>query len=164
MELSSEDFKQSFIRDENNEEEEIDSVTSQDEENDKEEEIEPDTSHLSIDDKNEKEEEVDSVTSQDEENDEDDSVTSRDEEKEGMESDAIHAAIGEENEEEETQLHPEIPPEKQYTQCRRLYHCIQAVVAKIAERDDTKKEWAARRVKLLLDLIPSNPCFPLSEY
>ena len=163
MELSSEGFKQSSIRDENNEEEEMDSGTSEDEENDKEEEIEPDTSHLLIDDENE-EEELDSVTSEDEENDEDDSVTSRDEEKERMESDASHAAIGEENEEEETQLHPEIPPEKHYTQCRRLYHCIQAVVAKIAERDDTKKEWAARRVKLLLDLIPSNPEFPLSEY
>ena len=156
LELSSESFKQSSIREENNKEEEMDSVTSQNEENDEEEEMEQDTSRGSIGEENE-EEEMDSVTSQDEENDKEeeiDSVTSRDEEEEETESDASHGSIDEENEEEE----------KHYTQCRRLYHCIHAVVAKIAERDDTKQEWAARRVKLLLDLIPSNPDFPLSEY
>ena len=140
----------------------MDLVTSQNEEKDEEEEMELDTSHGSVDEENE-EEEMDSVTSQDEENDEEeeiDSVTSGDEEEEETESDASHRSIDEENEEEEM----EIPAEKHYTQCRRLYHCIHAVVAKIAERDDTKQEWATRRVKLLLDLIPNNPDFPLSEY
>ena len=124
----------------------MDLVTSQNEEKDEEEEMELDTSHGSVDEENE-EEEIDSVTSGDEEEEE-------------TESDASHRSIDEENEEEEM----EIPAEKHYTQCRRLYHCIHAVVAKIAERDDTKQEWATRRVKLLLDLIPNNPDFPLSEY
>ena len=93
---------------------------------------------------------MDLVTSQNEEKDEE----------EEMELDTSHGSVDKENEEEEM----EIPAEKHYTQCRRLYHCIHAVVAKIAERDDTKQEWATRRVKLLLDLIPNNPDFPLSEY
>ena len=104
----------------------------------------------SIREENNKEEEMDLVTSQNEEKDEE----------EEMELDTSHGSVDKENEEEEM----EIPAEKHYTQCRRLYHCIHAVVAKIAERDDTKQEWATRRVKLLLDLIPNNPDFPLSEY
>ena len=165
MEVSSESFKQSSISEENNEEEmehssqdsigkdeEVESDTSQNEENGKEEEIHPDTSNGSTDEENE-EEEMDSDTSN--------GSIDEDNEEEEMDSDTSNGSIDEENDEEE--LYPEKPAEKQYTQCRRLYHCIQAVVAKIAERDDTKKEWAARRVKLLLELVPKNPTVPLCK-
>ena len=50
---------------------------------------------------------------------------------------------------------------RDYNQCHRLYHCIQGAVASVAG-DDTKKEWAAKRIRILMDLIPSNPIFPLS--
>ena len=51
-----------------------------------------------------------------------------------------------------------------HNQCYRLYNCIQAAVARMVENDDTRKEWAAHRVRLLLDLIPQNPTYPLSKY
>ena len=59
------------------------------------------------------------------------------------------------------EVEPQHKPVKQHNQCYRLYHCIQAAVAKIAEKDDTKKEWAAHRIRVLLDLIPQIPQFPL---
>lgn len=44
-----------------------------------------------------------------------------------------------------------------HPQCYRLYYCIQAAVAKASGGDDMKKEWAAQRVRLLLNLIPEKP-------
>ena len=58
-------------------------------------------------------------------------------------------------------VEPQHRPMKQHNQCYRLYHCIQAAVAKIAEKDVTKKEWTAHHIRILLDLIPQNPQFPL---
>lgn len=46
------------------------------------------------------------------------------------------------------------PDGKGYTQCRRLHFCIQPAIAMIAETDDIKRQWASKRVKLLLELIP----------
>ena len=48
-------------------------------------------------------------------------------------------------------------------QCYRIYNCIQAAVARLVKDDDMKKDWAANQVKLLLDLIPQYPHFPLSK-
>ena len=45
-------------------------------------------------------------------------------------------------------------------QCSRLYSCIQAAVSRVVTSDNTK-EWAIHRVKILLDLIPQQPKFPL---
>ena len=50
-----------------------------------------------------------------------------------------------------------------HNQCHRLYNCIQTAVAKMVENDDTRKEWAAHRVRLLLDLIPQSPTYPLGK-
>ena len=52
----------------------------------------------------------------------------------------------------------------EHTQCQRLRHCIQGAVASLIENDDTRKEWTALRVKLLLSLIPQNPTYPLGIY
>ena len=52
----------------------------------------------------------------------------------------------------------------QHSQCYRLYDCIQAAVAKLVDKDDGRKEWGAHRVKLLLELIPQYPEFPLGNY
>ena len=51
----------------------------------------------------------------------------------------------------------------QHCQCCRLYDCIQAAVAKIIDKDVGRKEWGAHRVKLLLELIPQYPEFPLGN-
>ena len=45
-------------------------------------------------------------------------------------------------------------------QCFRLYSCIQAAVARAVDSDKSK-QWAIRRVNILLDLIPQQPTFPL---
>lgn len=37
------------------------------------------------------------------------------------------------------------------------------MIAKIIEKDETRKDWAAGRIRLLLDLIPKHPKFPLSK-
>ena len=47
-------------------------------------------------------------------------------------------------------------------QCYRLYSCIQAAVAR-AVNSDKSKQWAIRRVNILLDLIPQQPSFPLTN-
>ena len=47
-------------------------------------------------------------------------------------------------------------------QCYRLYSCIQAAVAR-AVNSDKSKQWAIRRVNILLDLIPQQPTFPLAN-
>ena len=48
-----------------------------------------------------------------------------------------------------------------HAQCTRLYNCIQAAVARMVDTEKSK-EWAGRRVKLLLDLIPhTQPSPPL---
>ena len=52
----------------------------------------------------------------------------------------------------------------QHTQCCRLYDCIQAAVAKLVDKDEGRNEWGAHRVKLLLELIPQHPTFPLGDY
>ena len=54
-------------------------------------------------------------------------------------------------------------PSKPYNQCSRLYSCIQAAVAQMVNTEKGK-EWATRRVKLLMALIPQNPQFPLGEH
>ena len=51
---------------------------------------------------------------------------------------------------------------KSHYQCSRLYDCIQAAVARVVDSEKSK-EWATRRVKILLDLIPQQPAFPLGE-
>ena len=48
------------------------------------------------------------------------------------------------------------PRRQQHNQCNRLRNCIQGAVARLIENDDTRKEWTAIRVKLLLDLIPQH--------
>ena len=54
---------------------------------------------------------------------------------------------------------------RDYNQCRRLYHCIQGAVASVAGDDSNyNKEWAAKRIKILMELIPLSPIFPLSMY
>ena len=50
-----------------------------------------------------------------------------------------------------------------HSQCYRLYSCIQAAVAKLVETDETKRQSAAQRAKILLELIPQNPSFPLGN-
>lgn len=58
----------------------------------------------------------------------------------------------------------EVSPIKHHKpQCYRLYYCIQAAVAKATGGDDKKKEWAAQRVRFLLNLIPEKPLFPLGN-
>ena len=44
-----------------------------------------------------------------------------------------------------------------YPQCYRLFYCIQAAVAVATGGDGISKEWAAKRVRLLLKLIPDGP-------
>ena len=51
---------------------------------------------------------------------------------------------------------------KAHCQCSRLYDCIQAAVARVVDSEKSK-EWATRRVKTLLDLVPQQPTFPLGE-
>ena len=58
----------------------------------------------------------------------------------------------------------DIPSDKPHHQCYRLFYCIQAAVAKTAGSDEIKKQWAAQRVQLLLELIPQKPRFPLGIY
>jgi hypothetical protein len=59
----------------------------------------------------------------------------------------------------------EMPNKKkvEHTQCHRLHDCIQGAVAKLIENDDTRKEWTAQRVKVLLALIPQSPTYPLND-
>ena len=75
----------------------------------------------------------------------------------------------EEGEEEDEKNHKEREENEKKTeetstsglyQCSRLYSCIQAAVSRVVTSDNTK-EWAIRRVKILLDLIPQQPKFPL---
>ena len=73
---------------------------------------------------------------------------------------------GEEEEEENQEERKENEKKTEETntsglyQCSRLYSCIQAAVAHTVTSDNTK-EWAIRRVKILLDMIPQQPKFPL---
>ena len=48
---------------------------------------------------------------------------------------------------------------KMYPQCVRLHSCIQAAASRLP--DNQNKERAAERVKLLIELIPCEPVFPL---
>ena len=48
---------------------------------------------------------------------------------------------------------------RSYAQCARLYNCIQAAVVGMVDTEKSK-DWAARRVKLLLDLIPHTQLSP----
>ena len=65
----------------------------------------------------------------------------------------------------ETNTSPVTKPSRvHHSQCYRLYNCIQAAVARMVENDDTRKEWAAHRVRLLLELIPQNPTYPLGKH
>ena len=64
---------------------------------------------------------------------------------------------------EEGRLEEEARPvHKESYQCYRLYSCIQAAVAR-AVNSDKSKQWAIRRVNILLDLIPQQPSFPLAN-
>ena len=45
-------------------------------------------------------------------------------------------------------------------QCSRLYHCIQAAVARVFSSEKST-EWGSRRIMILLDLIPQRPIVPL---
>ena len=53
-------------------------------------------------------------------------------------------------------------PHRANNQCYRLYNCIQAAVAKLVENEVTKKRRTAQ-VRLLQDLIPHNPSYPLGK-
>ena len=48
-----------------------------------------------------------------------------------------------------------------HTQCCCLRNCVQATIARLVESDETRRQWGAHRLKLLLDLIPQRPEFPL---
>ena len=52
--------------------------------------------------------------------------------------------------------------QKAHYQCSRLYDSIQAAVARVVDSEKSKKR-AIRRVKILLDLIPQQPTYPLGE-
>ena len=49
-----------------------------------------------------------------------------------------------------------------HTQCVRLNSCIQAAVSRLQDTTLSKQR-AAERVRLLIQVIPSNPIFPLGE-
>ena len=51
-----------------------------------------------------------------------------------------------------------------HTQCCRLRSCVQVTIARLVESDETRRQWGAHRLKLLLDLIPQKPEFPLGMY
>ena len=50
-----------------------------------------------------------------------------------------------------------------YTQCTRLNGCIQAAASRLQDSTQNKKR-AIKRVELLIDHIPEEPTFPLSEW
>ena len=50
-----------------------------------------------------------------------------------------------------------------YTQCVRLNSCIQAAASRLQD-SVVNKQRAAERVRLLIDVIPRNPVFPLGKY
>ena len=50
-----------------------------------------------------------------------------------------------------------------YTQCVRLNSCIQAAASRLQD-SVVNKQRAAERVRLLIDVIPRNPVFPLGKF
>lgn len=49
---------------------------------------------------------------------------------------------------------------RQYSQCQRLYDCIRSTVAHLTKKHTVEKEdkWKAKRVELLMELIPKETC------